>query len=254
MDGGVAAGGPAGAAINELGVVNFADEELARLIGRAVHLDVALETEIVVALGEELPVDGAVGVMAGGAAFAHGFVFVDEGTGLLAMTFGALLIDAGHGEAAGRFHDFVAVRIVALDTIHAAFDDRMMLRKVEQRVDVKMALETGGRVFTGIDDEFLSATAELHVFAGGTVAGFAAGDVGEFDVVLVKLAVSAGGEEAGDVGVTFDAGGVADVMCTFDMRRCDDGARDGAAGDEEGGGESERSEEQERSLRRGNAC
>jgi hypothetical protein len=128
VDGRVTTSGPAGAAANEIGVVHFADEELAGLIRRALHLHVTLEAEIIVAFREKLAVHGAVRIVAGGASFAHRFVLVDEGAGLLAMTFRALLVHARHRETAGRLHDFVPVRIVALYAIHLAFNDGMMLR------------------------------------------------------------------------------------------------------------------------------
>ena len=79
MNGGVTSGGPATAAIDEFRVIHFADEKLAGLIRGALHLNVALEAEIIVALGEKLAIDRTVWIMAGGAAFAHGFVLVNEG-------------------------------------------------------------------------------------------------------------------------------------------------------------------------------
>ena len=89
------------------------------------------------------------------------------------MTFGALLVEAGHGEAGARLHDFMAVRVVALSAIHAAFDDRMMLRKDELRMDIEVALKTSGGIFAGIDDEASTSASDIHMFAGGAVAGFA---------------------------------------------------------------------------------
>ena len=91
------------------------------------------------------------------------------------MTFGALLVQARHGEAAGLLHDFVAMRVVALHTIHAALDHGMMLREVKLRVNIEMALETSARILAGIDDEAAASATRFNVFAGGTVAGFAAG-------------------------------------------------------------------------------
>src|SRR5687767_655160 len=99
------------------------------------------------------------------------------------MTFGALLVQARNGEAAPRLHDFVAMRVVALHAVHAAFDDGMMLRKVKLRVDIEVASETGGRIFSWINDETSAPATDIDVFTGRTVAGFAAGDVREFYVV-----------------------------------------------------------------------
>ena len=76
VDGAVATGGPAVAAGDELRVRNFADDDVA---GSDLHLRMAFQTEVVVAFGEERAIDGTVRLMANGAAFAEGFVFVNEG-------------------------------------------------------------------------------------------------------------------------------------------------------------------------------
>lgn len=79
VHGGVATGRPARTTIDELGVIDLADKKLAGLVGRTMHLDVALEAKIIVALREQLAVYRPVRVMAGGATFAHRFMFVNEG-------------------------------------------------------------------------------------------------------------------------------------------------------------------------------
>jgi hypothetical protein len=229
----VAAGRPAGAALDEIGVRNFTDHKVAGKNVGTLNLQVALEAKIVVALDEELAIDRAVRAMASGAAFAEGFVFVNEGAALFAMALRALFVEAGHGEAAGGLHRVVAVRVVALHTIHVAFDDRMMLRKIEFGMDVDVALETGARIFAGVDDETTATAADADVFAGRAMAGFAAADAREFYVVLVETAVRAEGECLRDVGVTFHAGSVADKMRAGDVRRGDDGAFHGRAGQQQ---------------------
>jgi hypothetical protein len=171
--------------------------------------------------------------MAGGAAFAQGFVFENKRAALFTMTLRAGFVEARHGEAAGGFHDFVAVRVVAVHAVHLAFDDGMMLRKTEFRMDVDMALETGGRIFAGIDDESAAAATDADVFAGRTVAGFATGYLGEFNVVLVEAAVSAGEEGARDIGVAIDARRVADEVRAWNVRRESHGLVQGGAGHEQ---------------------
>ena len=214
----MAAGGPARAAFDVGSVGNFTDVEIAGRDGRALNLQVALEAKIVVALDEELVVDRPVRLVAGGASFAQGFVFENERATLFAMTLRAGFVEARHGEAAGGLHDVVAVRVVTIHAVHLAFDDWMMLREAEFRMDVEMTLKTGGGIFAGIDDESSATAADADVFAGGPVAGFAAGDLSKFDVVLVEAAVGAGGEGARDVGMTIHAGGVADKMSAGNMR------------------------------------
>jgi hypothetical protein len=83
------------------------------------------------------------------------------------------LVQARHGEAAGGFHDVRAVWVVALDAVHPAFEDGMMLRQIEFGVGFQMTVETSGWVFAGIDDEFSPSTTGFDVFAARAVTGFA---------------------------------------------------------------------------------
>ena len=48
--------GPAGAPTNEVGVIDFADEKLSWLVIGAMHLHMAFEAKIIVALREKLSV------------------------------------------------------------------------------------------------------------------------------------------------------------------------------------------------------
>jgi hypothetical protein len=231
VDGRVTTRGPAGAAADEVGVIDFADEKLAGLIGGALHLHVALEAKIIVAFGEKLAIYRAVRIVAGDASFAQGLVLIDERARLLAMTFRALLIHASHREAVGRLHDFVPVWVVTLHAIHPSFDHWMMLRQIEERVDVEMALKAGAGILARIYDEATASAADFDMFAGGTVTGLAAGHVREFKVVFVQLAVGAGGEGARNICMTLHAGSVADVVRAFDVWRGNDGPLDAVAGD-----------------------
>jgi len=169
----MAAGRPAGAVNEKAGVVNVADKNGS---GRGLRLGMALEAKIRVALHEHLGVDGTMRIVAHGAAFAHGGVLENEWPGLFTMALGAILIEPRHGQAAGWFHDVRAVGIVALHAVHFAFDDRMMLWKVEFSAGFLVALEAGFGIFAGIDDEFFQTAAPSHrdVFAARAVAGFAA--------------------------------------------------------------------------------
>ena len=83
VDGLVAPGTPAGSAGEEGGVVNGADGDAS---GAGLLLEVAFQAEDRVALGKHLLVHGAVGSVAGEAAFAHGFVFENVGSALELMT------------------------------------------------------------------------------------------------------------------------------------------------------------------------
>jgi hypothetical protein len=165
-------------------VRDFANHEFAGLDVRALHLDVALEAKIIIALDKELAIDGTVRIVAGGAAVAQSFVFENEGTALLAVALGATLVQAGHGESAGRLHDVVPVRVVTLDAVHHAFDDGMMLRKFELGVDVQVALKARGWILAGIDDETCATAANTHMLARRAVARFATCHGRELDIIL----------------------------------------------------------------------
>src|SRR5258706_10084667 len=114
------------------------------------------------------------------------------------MTLGAIYVEARHGKSARRFHDVHAMRVVALDAVHFAFDDGMMLREVEFGMCFQVALKTGGGVLAGIDDELAASAARHDVFAGGAVAGFATPLAGEPGLFGGQSRVGAGpGSAAG---------------------------------------------------------
>ena len=117
-------------------------------------LRVAAHAKVGVVINEHFLVDGTMRVVTDGAAFVHGFVFEDEWARLVLMALRATLILPGHGEAAGRFKNVAAMRVVAVHAIHVAFNDWMMLGEVEFALDIEMALKTGVGFFAGIDDEF----------------------------------------------------------------------------------------------------
>lgn len=228
----VAAGAPT-AAQPEKGRVILASDENAAGAGRvARQLRVAFQAQVVVALDQQLRVDRAVGVVADGAAFTHGFMFKDERPGLFAMTLGAGLVKPRHGEAAGGLHDVVTVRVVALHAVHFAFDDGMMLRQVEFRVRLEMTLKAGRRVLAGIEDEFAAATANGDVLAAGTVAGFATILALPGLAVEAQTRMRAGDKTARVVGVTFEAGAIAGEVGAFDGWWRNDRALDGGTRNE----------------------
>src|SRR5437773_7224458 len=110
---------------------------------------------------------------------------------LLAMTLGTVLVQPRHRQSAGRHENVGAMRIMALHAVHAAFQDRMVLRKAELSVDVQVTLETGGRVSPRVDDELAAATTCFDVLAAGAMAGLAAGLAGQFRALKMQAAVRA---------------------------------------------------------------
>jgi hypothetical protein len=201
------------------------------------HLRMAFEAEIVVALDEHLVSDGAVRVMTDGAPFAQRFMVEDPRARLLTVTFRAAFVQARHagrwpntkGGAMRSLHHVRAVRIVALDTIHATFQDGMMLGKLELRVNVKMTCEARLRVAAGIDDQ-LSAASGLDVQTSRPVTGFTAGRVVVGSPIDVQTGVRAGREGARVIGMAFDTGFVPDERCAFNLWGNHDTAGHGGAG------------------------
>ena len=96
------------------------------------------------------------------------------------------------------------MRIMALHAIHPPFNHRMMLRKIEQRMHIQVALETGSRILARVDNESAAST-DLHMSAGRPVARFATGHMREFDIILIEFAVCARVENSGDICVAIHA-------------------------------------------------
>jgi hypothetical protein len=136
---------------------------------------------------------------------------------LIAMAGGALLVQPRHGQPTGGLHDLFAVGIVTLHAIHSAFNDRMVLRQIEFRVDLEMALKTRRWIFAGINNELASPAAALDMFAARSVTRLAparANHLGAFDM---HPPMRAGRENPRVVRVTFSADFVADVFRAFNL-------------------------------------
>jgi hypothetical protein len=93
-----------------------------------------------------------------------------------------------------------------------ALDDGMVLRQVKFRLDVQMALETGGRILAGIDNKFQASAARRDVFAARAVARFAAGLAGPVRAGQMQARVGTGRKGARDALVAIRAGFVADKV------------------------------------------
>lgn len=225
MNSGVTAGCPTGAVANEPSVIGIADEKLPGCVRSPyLGLGVASETKIHVPLHEHFGIDGAVRVVANSAALAQGSVLEDMRSGFFAMALGAILVQARHGQSARWFHDVHSMRVMALDAIHFAFENRVMLGQMEFRARFLMALEAGVGVLAGIDDKFLEAATAGHgdVLAAGAVAGFAAVLTGHVRLLQTQPRVRTGGEHSSDVRMAIGTGLVPDVSRTFDLQRDDD--------------------------------
>lgn len=177
MHGGVAAGSPAGAGLQQQRMICAANIDMAGGHGRALHLRMAAQAQIGITDGEEILIHGTVWIMAHSTAFTHGRMFKNEGACLFAMALRAAFAGTGHGEAAGGFENIAPVRVMALVAVHVPLDDRVMMRQVELGINIQMTLKTRSRIVPGIDDETRVA-AGFNVFAARAVTGFAAGLAG----------------------------------------------------------------------------
>jgi hypothetical protein len=235
MDGCVATRGPAGPHAEKGRMIYVADVNVAAGNKRALHLGVAAETQIGIACHQHFLIDGAVRIVADHASFTQRVVPEDKRPRLIPMALGATLILPRHGQPAGWFHDVQPVRVVALDAVHAAFQDLVVLGKMELSLNVQMALKTSRRVTARIDDESFAAAqaGRGHVFAAGPVTGFASALAGHRRVLSMYPCVRAGWESSHNVRVTIHARLVPDEMSARDLRRRHDPGRERGTRDDQ---------------------
>lgn len=205
-------------------MVGVADVNVAGGDVGALDLCMAAQAEVGVVINEHFLINGTVGIVTDGAAFAQGFVLKDKWTGLVLVTLGAALILSSHCQAAFGFENVTAVRVVAVDAIHVTFDDRVMLRQIELALDIEMALKTAVRFFPRVDNES-GAAAGTDMFAAGTMAGFAAAHAGHGRISNMQAGVRAGWKFADNFCMTIGAGLVADVMRAGNFQGSHDGTR-----------------------------
>jgi len=157
-------------------------------------------------------------IVATSTTFTHCRMFKNDGLGLFPMALGAAFVQAPHRQSAGWFHYIHAVRVVALDAVHFPLNDRMVLGQMKFRLGVRMALETGGGVLAGIDNEFQASAASRDMFAGRAVAGFTAGLADSIRAGQMQTRMGTRGESAGDALVAIGAGLVANKRGAFNVQ------------------------------------
>jgi hypothetical protein len=137
-------------------------------------------------------------------------VFKHKRPALVAVTLSAGFVQSRHGQTTGGFEDVMPMWIMALDAIHSAFHDRMMVGEVELGMSIQVALIANIRVFARIHDEFASSTTDGHVFAPGTVTRLTSSPARPFGIVTVKAGVRTGWKVPDDVAVTIGTGLITD--------------------------------------------
>jgi hypothetical protein len=151
-------------------MIHIADVQLARRQPRCGRLRVAAQTQVRIALDQELCVDAAMRVMADHAAFPQRRMLENKWTGLFAVARGAGLILPRHGQAAGWFQNVAAMRVMALGAVHFLLHHRMMLWQPELGLYLAVAFVTGSGASAGVDNEPPPTTARAHVEAPRPVA------------------------------------------------------------------------------------
>jgi hypothetical protein len=198
------------------------------LVGHPLGLEVTLEAEILVALNEHFVIRAAMRIVAGGAAFANGFVFENEWPALLHMALhtGVLLDRHGSAAAANRL---AFVRVVTVAAGNFAVLDGMVVWRVELGFFIEMTLEASFRVPLWIED-CVARAAAFVVNAARPVAGFAT-HLLRVRALRHQARVIGSVEILGDVLVALFAGFAADERGAFDVRRDHDRSLDCCARD-----------------------
>jgi hypothetical protein len=160
---------PAGALSQQECVRDVANEKF----GPALDLGMAFQTKVGIRLDQQFAVYRAMRLVTNDATFPQGLVFEDVRPGFFTVALGAAFVVTRHGQAARRFENIRAMRIVALRTVHPALDKRMVLRQVEFGLGFQVALKTCRGILAWIDDEFAASASGFDMFAARTVARLA---------------------------------------------------------------------------------
>lgn len=165
----VAAGAPAGAALQASRMVFATDHDLAL----ARDFEVAAQTEIIISRDQHLRVNRAVRIMTGGAAFTHRVVLKNKGAFLLGVA-GRTGLVRGREINSAALDRVAFVWIMAIGARDLAGQHRVRMREVHLAAFVQVALKTGFRRLIRVHDRSAGAT-RFHVNATRPVAGFATG-------------------------------------------------------------------------------
>lgn len=167
VDGLMATGGPAGAALNKRRVVTAADQKLP---GGCLLLIMTLQTERLIPGFKHLVIHRPVRVVTCGAIVPQRFMFEDIRTALRFMTRETGVVCRGEFGAATN-HRVAFVRIMTIGTGYLAH--RMRMRQCEFPSLIRVTLETRARIRRRINNVVRTA-AGLGVDAARTVTGLAA--------------------------------------------------------------------------------
>jgi hypothetical protein len=148
----MAASGPAGPLLQEIGVIDVSDENVP---GNLLLLEMAFQTKRRIAFVQQALVDGAVRRMTNGAALPQCLVLIHKWAALLCVTLEAGFVSAQESKTAGfkrllnvrrsAFDRDPLVHFVTIGTAHFAFRHGVMVRQLERRANFQVTLKASLR-------------------------------------------------------------------------------------------------------------
>jgi hypothetical protein len=212
-------------------MVDRANDDLAGGNTLSLDLGMATQAEVQIRLGEHLGIDRAMRLVAGSTTFPQSLMGENHRSGLFAVALRARLVLSCQTQAAGGLEDIQPMRIMALNTIHFTLENRVPLGKVELGARFEVALQAGGGITTGIDDEFAAAASSGDVFAARAVTALAPGQANQLRVFDVNSRMRTGGEHPNIICVAVEADSVPDKSSVGDAGCHYDRALDRGTGD-----------------------
>jgi hypothetical protein len=215
---------PTPALSHSRGMRNIADVNLTR---RSLHLRMALQTKIRVALDQQLSIHRPVRVVTHRATLPQRFMLEDKWPRLLSMTLRAILVQPRHRQSgrqaarrtARRLEYVAPMRIVALNAIHMPFDHRMMLRHSKFSFRLQMTLKTRRRILSRVHNELPATAARFDMLAPRPMTRFATGFSVEPPIFHVHAPMWTRRKNSRDVRVTLRTRAIPHVPRSRNFRR-----------------------------------
>ena len=172
-------------------------------------LCVTLETEITISLNQEFGVGRSVRIVASGAAFTQRLMLIDVDPALLSVTGHTGFIDTGHRKSCRRFHNVQSMWIMTLDAVHFSFHHRVVIGQMELALSLQMALKAGLRIVARVGDELPSAAPGCDMETPGSVARLTSMQISRLRSWDLNLGVATHPKRTRNIGMTFEAGLIA---------------------------------------------
>lgn len=185
----------------------------------ALVLGVAPQTQIRVALHQQLRIDGAMWAVADRAAFTKGGMLENKRPRLSSMTRRTRLIQSRHSQPPRGLEDVPSVRVVTLSTLDFVLRQRVMLGQMKLRFNRTVTLETRTGCFARVHDKPGAAASGRDVQAAGPMAGLAPAQTRDTGILQSDPRVGARGENTANVGVALRARLVAHERCPRHLGR-----------------------------------